>query len=344
MKANLNPIGIGSVPFNDVNYAIDVILKNFSEIPYWPQLPKLNNHENMYIQFSEGLPGRVIDIEKGIIYVDTSKANLIEEIQEFYENSFSEEKIEYFKISEKYAKGLYEFKKRKIKAEVVKGHVTGPVSFGLTVTDENKKSIIYNNEFKDIITTLISKKAKWQEKFLNEDEIKKIIIFFDEPYMVSYGSAFFNLPENEIIEIFNLCFNEIEGISGIHCCGNTDWSLIFKTSVKLINFDAFGYLDNFLLYTKQIKEFLKNGKFLAWGFVPTDDEKINQITVDDLKNLFDKALNTLLKAGLEKELILENSFITPSCGTGVMKPENAEKVFELTKRLSYELKENYKLI
>ncbi len=336
LKGNLEPLGIGSVPFTDLEYTFNLIEKNYKNIPYWPQLPNLNNYENMYIQFSEGLPGVVMDISKASIYVDTSK-DLSEDIEKFYEASMDENKLDYFKISRKYAVGLYEFKQRKISSNVVKGHVTGPISFGLTVTDENKKSLIYNLEFKEIITTLISKKAKWQEKFLGKDTI----IFFDEPYMVSYGSAFFNLPESDIIEIFNACFNEINGIPGIHCCGNTDWSLVLKTDVKVINFDAFEYLDNFLLYKNEIKDYLLKGNYLAWGLIPTNDEKINNVTLDDLKILFDKALNTLQETGLDKNLIFEKSFITPSCGTGSMKPENAEKVLNLNKKFSDFLKNCY---
>ena len=336
LKGNLRPLGIGSVPFTDINFTFEQIFKNYSEIPYWPQLPNLNNYENMYIQFSEGLPGVIVNIDKASIYVDTSK-DLYSDIEKFYEASMDENQIDYFKISEKYAKGLYELQKREIKSEIVKGHITGPVSFGLTVTDENRKSLIYNNEFKEIITTLIAKKAKWQEKFLK----KTAIIFFDEPYMVSYGSAFFNLPEDIIIEIFNSCFNEINCISGIHCCGNTDWSLILKTDVNIINFDAFEYLDNFLLYKNQIKEFLEKGNYLAWGIIPTNDEKINNVSLNDLKKLFDTALTTLEKSGIDRELIIEKSFITPSCGTGSMKPENAVKVLKFNKELSDYLKNCY---
>ncbi len=336
LKGYLEPLGIGSVPFTDLEYTFKLIEKNYKNIPYWPQLPNLNNYENMYIQFSEGLPGVIVDINKASIFVDTSK-DLSKEIERFYEESMDENNLDYFKISEKYAVGLYKFKKREIESNIVKGHVTGPVSFGLTVTDENKKSLIYNHEFKDIITTLIAKKAKWQEEFLG----KVAIIFFDEPYMVSYGSAFFNLPESDIIDIFNTCFDEINGVPGIHCCGNTDWALVLKTNVKIINFDAFEYLDNFLLYKNEIKDYLLKGNYLAWGLIPTNDEKINDITIDDLKFLFDKALSTLQSTGIDKNLIFEKSFITPSCGTGSMKPENAEKVLNLNKEFSDFLKNCY---
>ncbi len=342
LKANLLPLGIGSVPFTDLNETFKYIFENYSNIPYWPQFPKLNNYENMYIQFSEGLPCVNINIEKASIYVDTSSPLLMEEIEKFYEASMNPDKLDYFKISEKFATGLYKFATKEISSKIVKGHITGPISFGLTITDENKKSIIYNTEFKDIIPTLIAKKAKWQENFLkNNLNLDDIIIFFDEPYMVSYGSAFFNLPEEDVIDIFNVCFNEIDGIAGIHCCGNTDWSLVLKTDVKIINFDAFGYLDNFLLYKNEIKKYLeKNNGYLAWGLIPTDDEKINSVSFNQLKEMFDKTVDTLTKAGIERELIFERSFITPSCGTGSMIPENAKKVLKLNRKLSDYLRES----
>ena len=44
----------------------------------------------------------------------------------------------------------------------MKGHVTGPISFGLTVTDENKRSALYNEGLVDSIVKCCSMKAAWQ--------------------------------------------------------------------------------------------------------------------------------------------------------------------------------------
>jgi len=338
LTGNLNVLGIGSMPFKDIKFSIDTIFKNYKDFPYWPQLPNINNYENMYIQFAEGFPSVKLNIEKASIYIDTEK--LTNEQREIFYNNFMENNIDYFKISDEFSKGLYALKnylkKNKPSYNMLKGHVTGPVSFGLTVTDQNKRSIIYNDELRDITVSLINMKAKWQENFFNE----KMIIFFDEPYMVSYGSAFFNLPEDIIIDMFNRVFEGINGFTGIHCCGNTDWSLILKTNVNIINFDAYQYMDNFLLYASELKTFIEKGGFLAWGIIPTNEE-IREVSIEYLEKIFNKAVKSLKDAGLNIDTIVQQSFITPSCGTGSMNPDDAIKVFELNKTFSDYLKNKY---
>ena len=72
---------VGSWPYKNVNKTVDLILENFKDLPAWPQLPKTNFSENMYVQYSEHLPGRVIEGDK--IYIDLSKDNT-QEMENFY--------------------------------------------------------------------------------------------------------------------------------------------------------------------------------------------------------------------------------------------------------------------
>ena len=338
LKGNLLPLGIGSMPFDNISEAMEQVFENYKEFPYWPQLPNINNYENMYIQYCEGLPKCKLDIEKGSVHMTMNELENSDR-EKFY-NNVIQNRAEYFKITEKFSKGLYALKnflnKNNVEYYKLKGHVTGAVSFSLTITDENKKSLIYNDEARDMIVELIKMKAMWQEKFFNED----MIIFFDEPYMVSYGSAFFNMSEDVIIDMFNRCFSGVKGYSGIHCCGNTDWSLILKTDVNIINFDAFLYMDNFLIYADDIKKFLDRNGFLAWGIVPTN-EQIRAVSIEEMENIFKKAFDKLTSCGVPSEKILLQSFITPSCGTGSMDSEDALKVLRTNKILSDRLREKY---
>ena len=53
--------GIGSLPNTDLDQAMALVESTMSEIPYMPQLPALSWHEGMMVQYTEGLPGRVLD-------------------------------------------------------------------------------------------------------------------------------------------------------------------------------------------------------------------------------------------------------------------------------------------
>ena len=55
------PTIIGSMPHRDAETAYAQITHYLKDIPVWPQLPKRSPLENMYIQYSEGFPGIVIE-------------------------------------------------------------------------------------------------------------------------------------------------------------------------------------------------------------------------------------------------------------------------------------------
>ena len=62
---------VGSMPHDDAAKALDVVLAHIPEAPIWPQLSGRGLNEQMEVQFSEGIPCRVIDREKGRMYFDT---------------------------------------------------------------------------------------------------------------------------------------------------------------------------------------------------------------------------------------------------------------------------------
>src|SRR4030066_1873481 len=168
----------------------------------------------------------------------------------------------------------------------VKGHVTGPLSWGLTVTDENKRSILYHEVLGDAVPKLLKLKAAWQE-----NELKKIskntIMFVDEPYMAACGSSVaagaFSKPE-KIAEMIDEVFEGISGLKGIHCCGNTDWSILLKTKMDILNFDAYAYAQSLSLYPDEVKKFITRGGCVGWGIVPNQTEPLNKESVASLKD------------------------------------------------------------
>ncbi len=52
-------------------------------------------------------------------------------------------------------------------------------------------------------------------------------------------------------------------------------------------------------------------------------------------------MDNLAAKGIDKQLILENAIITPSCGAGSMEPTDSEKVFETTAALSEFMRDKY---
>jgi len=342
IKANCLPLGIGSVPLLDPLQASEFVLKYFSQIPFWPQLPKTGFKDNMYAQYSESLPGVIIDEQNNKMHVNTQK--FMENMESFFE-TYLKEDLEPFKISKEYALGLYTFLNKEINLPstlAIKGQITGPISFGMQVVDENKKCIAYNDTMREILVKLLQMKAKWQESKLKQLN-PNTIIFLDEPYLTAFGSAYFNLDRETVISMITEVSAGISGLKGIHCCGNTDWSLILDSPIDILSFDAFNFADNLALFLDQTIEYLKKDKMIAWGIIPTNADDIKQVNKDILVNKFNNSIQKLIDAGLDKKFILERSFIGPSCGVGSETIENATNVFELTKQVSDHLRKENEL-
>ena len=339
------PTAIGSFPHRQPARICETILSVLREIPVWPQLPNLGCRESMYTQFSEGLPALILDEEKDRIFFNTT-GDLIQSLESFYERFLAED-IDHFNLGRDYAAGFYAFKelmqgRNSQSVQYVKGQVTGPISFGLTVTDERKRSILYNEELFDAVVKGCTMKARWQIKHL-KDIHPRVIIFIDEPYLSSFGSAFINLTRGQAVACLNEVIGAIQGdnaVAGVHCCGNTDWSLLMETDVDIINFDAYTYFQGITLYPEYLKRFFDRNGTLAWGIVPTS-EAVQTETVETLVRRIEDDLVLLVQKGFPKSQLLENCLITPSCGTGSMAEDLADKTLRLTREVSNSLRRKY---
>ncbi|MFH1259273.1 MAG: hypothetical protein ABII74_05600 [Elusimicrobiota bacterium] len=332
---------IGSLPHLNPEEACRLVLACFPQFPVWPQLTRLSFKENMYVQYSQCVPGLVINEEKNIIYFKQGP-EWEKDLEKFYER-FLEDDLNYFAITPEYACGLhtlYEQIKQSPpkRLKMIKGQITGPITFGLAIKDEHGRSIFYNQQMVDLIVKNCMMKARWQiQKFrrLHQD----FVLFLDEPYLSAYGSAFTALSRQEVIN----CLNEIiEAVHrekvpvGVHCCGNTDWSLLLDSEIDILSFDAYEFFDTLNLYPDQLRKFINSGKTLAWGLVPTG-ETVSQENVEKLSKNFFTKIESLAQKGISKEQLLRQVIITPACGVGTRSPELAEKVLKFTQQLAEEI-------
>ena len=341
LRFNFEATGIGSVPFKDPLDACRLIFETFPEIPFWPQLPKVSFRENMYVQYSEHIPGVILDEGAKTIHINTKKA--YDEIEAVYSKCI-ENDVEFFGISAQYARGLHEFLKILASGggsglKFVKGQITGPISFALSLTDENKRSVIYDKDLFEVIAKVLTMNAKWQIMKIKES-FPNAIIFIDEPYLVSIGTSYVSVDKKIVTEKLSELSSAIKdagALSAIHCCGNTDWSMVLESGIDILNFDAYNFTKEFLLYPGDIAGFLGKGGSVAWGMVPSGAEVISE-SPDNLKARLKGAIKELAAKGIAKDGI--SSIVTPSCGVGSLDDDIAKKVFRSTKALSDILKKD----
>lgn len=332
MLGIINPFsttGIGSLPHRNPKDACELILRTF-DIPFWPQLPKLSFKESMIVQYSEGMPYIRINEDEQAAWVIRDESD---ELERFYESCSEDTKIA---ISEDYAMGLHMFL-RMIKGRrfrILKGHVTGPLTFTLGLKDNYGRFVYFDEELREIALMLLKAKARWQLDLLKQHS-DNVIIFIDEPILSAIGSSsYLGVDSEEVLRLLKDTVSAIEeagGISGIHCCGRADWPMVIKSGAMILSFDAFEYFDTLAVYHEEIKNFLQGGGYLAWGIVPTSDA-INSVDDKYLKKLMDNNLKKLYHY-IPSEIVNSQILITPSCGTGSRSVEETIKVFQLIMRL-----------
>lgn len=328
--------GIGSLPFKDESIALDLIFKYLPNIPFWPQLPKRDVREGMVLQFSEHLPCLQVS-GNGLIFNPQLKEK---ELEVFYERIIAED-VDYFKISEDFALGLHRFYQRLEKQglesiEFIKCQITGPFTFAASIKDDKDVALLHDSVFMQAILKGLSMKALWQIKLFKKFG-KKIIMFLDEPYLSCFGSAYTPINREDVVRGLSELTASIESagvLSGVHCCGNTDWSIFTDIeSLDIINFDAFGFLEKFVLYADNLKGFLKRGGSVCWGIVPTQEftgEEKPDLLIEKIKD----GINILAKKGLDRNLLWQRMLLSPSCGLGTLDAEKSEKIFNLLSEIS----------
>ena len=330
---------IGSLPHTSFDEAFRLIEKYPLTIPVWPQLPKRAFSETMVPQYSEGLPGITINMEEHKIHLERNDS-LIDSMTQFYEN-FLANNINSFAISNDYASGFHHFlqelEKTKEVIPFIKGQVTGPFTFSLSISDSDGKSLWSDEQYRDIVIKGLQMKALWQINKL-EPFAEKVLIFFDEPIFSALGTpGYLGIQDEDVINTIDslaLACQKENALTGIHCCGNMDWGLLTRTKIDIIAFDAYFYGEKVALYPKEITGFLKRGGILAWGIVPTNDSNILlKETPNSLKEAFNKLISHFIAKGIPEELLNKQLLFTPSCGIGPLSPSDAEVVLKLLKTM-----------
>jgi methionine synthase II (cobalamin-independent) len=326
------------MPHTDPEVACTQIVRYLKEIPAWPQLPKRSFLENMYVQYSQGFPGTVVNDHR--IYVDGTQ-DLDKPLEQLYA-AYLENDIGKYPVSPDYAAGLHYFLSlANLSPLAVKGQITGPVTWGLTVTDNTGKGILYDDILGDAVPKLLKLKASWQEKELRR-VCRDTIIFVDEPYMSAFGSVSVMLSRERVINLLEEVFAGIDGLKGVHCCGNTDWSVLLDTSVDIISFDAYNYARSLSLYPVEIKKFLDREGTIAWGIVPSDEASLLKESAASLKDRLEEAMAPFTRQGIRFQQLITQGLLTPSCGlASIASEEAASLALELLTELSVTIRKRY---
>ena len=304
-EGNLLTTGMGILPHREIEPALAVAMK--VDIPFWPQLPRMNYFEDMYVQAGENFPGIVVEPGERRIFFSTEK--FYAELENALLNLENEA---FFRISPQFSATYHRFLSQDLSAyPSIRGQLEGPVSFGLNVLDENKKSLIFNDEARPLLFDFMARKANAQLRELKAKN-PRAFLFIDEPGLQYIFSALSGYTPDMARGDFEGFFAGIEHPRGIHLCGNPDWDFLLHLDIDILSFNAFNSGEIFVKYRTGIKGFLDRGGMLGWGLVPANTDEFDQSSPEGLIHHIESLWRELEKAGFDLGWLLSQSILMPA--------------------------------
>ena len=213
--------------------------------------------------------------------------------------------------------------------------MTGPFTFAAGIKGEDDIALVHDKVFLQAIRKGLAMKALWQIEQLRQFR-KPVVVFIDEPFLGCFGSAYTPLNRDDALQglrEFTEALKAADVLTGLHCCGNTDWSILTDVeTLDIINFDAFGYFEKLALYAADLKKFIARGGIPARGWC--DNESLSGITAQSLAGKIDAGIEALAKKGVDKDLLFAQMLISPACGLGTLEAPVAEKTLQLLSQTS----------
>jgi hypothetical protein len=350
-EAKCRTTAMGIMPHRDIERALELVLG--LDIPFWPQLPNVSLYEDMYIQTSENFPGIAIDFEKGRLVFHTAKFE--EELNDYFTKMDNPKTYalttEYSMVFKKFlAKNLQRYK-------AIRGQITGPVSFGFKVLDENLKPIIYNEEVKTILFDFIQKKVNVQYQELKANN-PNAFVWVDEPGLGYVFSGLSGYNDQQAKEDYSHFVQGLEGPKGLHLCAEVNLPYLLELGIEILSFDAFqiGFMPK--EYTQSVAEFIKKGGIISWGIVPTESSILSIQTPEKLASTLSNYWGVISEnTGLTLRQIAEQALIAPArcclrdiatetpgkCEISNAEEKIVERAFAFLPEISQILKAEYQL-
>ncbi len=305
-RAGCKTTAMGIMPHNNVDRALELVLR--LDIPFWPQLPNISFYEDMYVQASQNFPGIVVDLSGEKISFNTAKFE--EELSDYSQRMVEPET---FALNRTYSVVYHRFLNEALQDyPAIRGQVTGPVSFGFRVADEDRKPIIYNEGIRTILFDFVQRKANIQYQELRERN-QNAFVWLDEPGLGWVFSGLSGYNDVQAKQSYRDFLEGIEGPKALHLCNNVNLPYLLELGIEILSFDAYQIKFMPREYAKAVAEFLRSGGIICWGIVPTDSSSLGEETPETLAKRLSGYWKVISQDnGLSAKQIAEQALIAPA--------------------------------
>ncbi len=302
---------VGSLPHRQVDAAVSLVMAACPDLPPAPSLPALDPREGMLSQGAWGLRGVDIGADGVIVLTgDLDPADPFAGDPGLDGPPFG---------------GIRAFlDANRQRTGPIKLQFTGPVTLGLALVEAGAEPEI---AFATAAVAVRQRIRAVLEFALATCPLAPQVAFVDEPGLVALSGPGLPIPADEAVDLVSSALAAAEpfAVTGLHCCGDTDWRLALTAGPQIISLPLDGSI---VEYAGALGQHIDRGGWVAWGAVPT-----HRPVGDSSDRLWRTLSDTwceLVQRGCDALRLREQALVTPECGLAVHDPLQAEHVLALT--------------
>ena len=306
---------IGSLPHTDPSEAVAFVLARQTRLPAAPSLPQRSPLEGMIAQAAWGVPGVLVGDDGSL----DLRLDELDPAAPVGDPGLDGEPFVTLRHFLDAVSG---------RTTPVKLQLTGPVTLGLALhaagADAGRAFAVAGTAVRARATALLHLAARRAPG-------TPLVVFLDEPGLTGLMHPEFPLDPEAAIDLTSSALAVLErgAITGLHCCGPTDWKLLIHAGPRILSAPLGLGLDS---AGETLGRFLDDGGWVAWGAVPTD-EPIGS-TPGRLWRQLSAGWCEMVQAGCDPVLLRTQSLVTPACGLATHGVSQAERVVSLTRQVA----------
>lgn len=161
----------------------------------------------------------------------------------------------------------------------------------------------------------------------------EITLIFDEPGLSGLLVPGFPITRTDAGDVLTRVLRAAPVQAGIHCCADTDWSVVAGARPSLISWDINALGQGFFEQTEALAAATWEGTRFIWGVVPTQSQPFPA----DLDVRLQRVVGRLVMSGAKLAGLLEGAMFSPACGLAGLTEGQAEIVAQTVVQLAGEL-------
>jgi len=310
------PVSIGSLPHLDRGAAISFVLDSTPELPAAPTLPRLEPLELMIPQAVWGVSGIELAPDGTISVPDPRVVDP--------EAPLGDPGL----VGRPFGTWRSFLDRVAGRVDPIKLQLTGPLTLGLTLIQAGLEPAHAHNVAARAVTT---RAGHLLDLAAARAPGTPVLLVFDEPGLVGGLRSDLCLNPDGVIDLLSGVLASVEGraITGVHCCGPTDWHLLIQAGPNLVSLPVGADVTG---SAGAVGAFLDRGGWLAWGAVATN-EPLGEQPSRSWRNLSGQWC-ALVQSGCDPVLLRRHALVSPACGLALHDEAQTEHVFSITRRLS----------